>query len=374
MASDIDRARLARHKARVDGVFDAPDARGWHRWSETVAGKSLRNDGRDVLVPAVIVAAALRIETDGDDVERIYFLDAEGVADDVVSRRLAVEPDDAVLMVLLAADPRCWYYEIRVALHLAERALDAHPGHPDVLHALTELRDRLEMDPLHVSGFFAQKVRPWLSRLIAQHAPGGLLDLSFVDQRCAWGRAAALAISHSAESCDGVGPFALHLASPRGTRASKQWWADTEQAMGSAWAPSLIAELTSLLGTTDLTPGDPEVDGHDAPPEQLVVATNVPLARGVVWAESFATDGDAAPRLGAAVLRAASTFRGWDGLTARCSKVARAGIHALAAIGSAAATDELTHLYDELELATLVREVGKALGYPESDIRAHIRR
>lgn len=375
MTPGIDRHRLALHAARVDGVFDGPiDEVLYTRWRDREAAERLLADDRDAIIPAAITAAALRIRTEPDDIARTYFLDAEGVADEIVGRKLKVAPEDAVLMVLLAGDPRCWYYEIRVALHLAERSLHHHPGHPDVIAALTSLRDRLAADRLHATGFFAEKVRPWLSRLLAEQAPGGLVDLSFIDQRCAWGRAAALAVSHASEHHEWAGAFALHLAAPRGTRASAKWWDITGQRMHETWAQELVAELTGYLGTVDLTPADTTVDGHDAPDEHLVVPNNVPLARGVVWAESFATDAGAPERLGAAVLRAGSTHRGWDGLAARCSKVARAGILALGQSDAPGTNQELERLYDELVLAALVRQTGKALGHDEAAIKAHIRR
>ena len=363
---------LAEHQARVDGLFAAtPD--GFENWVDTTAGQAICKRWGQEVISAAIAAAAERTQADEQDVYRIYLLDAEHIDGKFGRRKLAVTPDDAALMIDLATDPACGYYEIRVALRFAEHALDAHPNHPAITDGLVRLQHYLDTNPLHVSGFFIAKVAPWLSRLLAEQTPTGLLDLSFIDQRCNWGKAAALAISHWAESQPTAGDFALHLASPRGTRAPKKWWATTEQLMQEPWRRELVAELSGYFATTELTPRDDDVDGLDAPEAQLVVVVNQIIARGVMWAETFAVDDGAPQRIGEVIERAAVPFRGWDGATPRCSKVALAGIKALADSQLPSCTTELERLFGVLALASLIRPVGKALGLDEAAIKRQIR-
>lgn len=144
--------------------------------------------------------------------------------------------------------------------------------------------------------------------------------------------------------------------------------------MQTTWAQQLVAELTLYLATTDLTPRDDERDGLDAPEEQLVVVINEPLARGILWAETYATDDDAPSRVGRAVERAAVPVRGWDGVVPRCSKVALAGIRALATTGHASASSELERLFESVTLASLIRPIGKALNLSEPVIKDRIRK
>lgn len=363
---------LVEHRRRVDGLFDdTPE--GFVNWVDTRTGRAIIDRWGPDVVSAAIAAAAARTTSDPEDVERAYFLNAELLEDQIARRTWVTTTADAALMVNLASDPNCGYYEIRIALRFAEKALAAHPNHPGIMDALLRLGVYLDSNPLHVTGFFIAKVGPWLSRLVAQQTPSGLLDLGFIDQRCAWGKAAGLAISHWAES-EPAGEFALHLGSPRGTRASKTWWSDTQAAMNAGWRRDLVAELSGYLTTTDLTPRDDQVDGLDAPEEQLVVVANQLFARGVVWAETFATDSDAAHRVGQVVERAAVPFLGWDGSAPRCSKVALAGIQALTNSAHPEARRELQRLFSRVPLALLIRRVGQALDLPEQDIKDQIKR
>ena len=336
-----------------------------------MTGKAICRRGGQELISATIAAAAERIEADDEEHRRFFFVDAEYVDAILAQRTTKASAEDTALYIYLAAS--CAYYEMRVALRLAERVLQDHPNHPVIMDALLTLRDRLEADPLHVSGFFRAKILPWMRTLLASQTPDGLLDLGFIDQRCAWGRSAALAISHRAETEPSAGQFVLHLSSPTGTRAAKKWWTETQELMAEPWRRELVRELSDYLTTCALTARDDVADGLDAPEQQLVVLTNQVVARGVMWAECFSVDNAAPARVAAVVERAGDPFRGWDGLTPRCSKVALASIRALAEMEPARASDELTRLFGVLKLAALIRPIGKALDYSEADIKARIR-
>ncbi|MEM7140135.1 MAG: hypothetical protein AAF548_03820 [Actinomycetota bacterium] len=341
MGFGIDRARLARHVARVDGLFDA--ARGdFTHWVDTDAGRRLLATDADALYSATIAAASHRIESDPEDVHLRAYLDAEWVTERMLRRRWQVEPADAVLMLALAADERCWYYEIRVALHLAERALDEHPGNPDVLEALEGLRGRLKDDRLHTSDFFSRKVGPWLNRLLADHSPGGLVDLTFIDDRGSWGAVARVAVAHAMDTSSTAAPFILHLAQPRGSRASAAWWAQTARHMATADA-DLVRELAEAMATVAPTPGDPAIDGFDAPADHLVVPNNLGLARGVVWAQRHAPDRAAPDRLGRILARSAQPGRGGG------NRLARAAARTLAERGDEPSSAELAKALEVVE-------------------------
>lgn len=70
------------------------------------------------------------------------------------------DPDDVALVLALAADPACWYYELRAALQLAERALAAGPPTEQLVLGLLGLRTRMSDDRLHSSEFFRAKALP----------------------------------------------------------------------------------------------------------------------------------------------------------------------------------------------------------------------
>ena len=281
-------------------------------------------------------------------------------------------PDDVALVVALAGDPACWYYEIRAALQLAERALACGPATDELVAGLLMLRARISDDRLHSSEFFRAKALPWLLRLIAHTTPGDLADLAFVDPHDRWASVVVEAV-HGEDDPGPVGRALLHLASPRGSRAPKAWWARTDELL--AELPHLAALATRLLDATttiDLTARDDERDGWDVPDEFLLTPANELHARGLAWALRLASPDDGRCEvLGRVALRSsAMVWGGPGGHRMLCPKLAPAAVDTLLAIDSEAARQQLRALVHEIRVPPLIRRIGPQVGLAEDDIAA----
>ncbi len=283
------------------------------------------------------------------------------------------DPADAALVVALAADPGCWYYEVRAALLLAERVLQHGPPPAELVDGLLALRARLEDDRLHSSEFFRAKALPWLLRLVAETSPADLVDLAFVDDHDQWAPVVVEAV-HDADDPAATGRALLLLGSPRGGKPSKKWWTQAEALL--AERPELAAFATDLLDavtTVDVTARDDERDGWDVPDPFLLTPTNEQLARGLAWALRLVPADDARCEvLGRVVLRSAAMVWVVPAHRMLCPKLASATVDTLMEIdrelGGGAAETQLMSIVHEIRVPPLIRRIGPHLGMDEAQV------
>lgn len=279
------------------------------------------------------------------------------------------DPDDAALVLALAADPACWYYEIRAALQLAERVLrHSAPTEPLVL-GLLALRSRMADDRLHGSEFFRAKALPWLLRLIAQTTPTELADLTFLDPHDRWAPVVTSEV-HGAADPAWTAQALLHLGAPRGAKPSKAWWARTEQLVDEGpELASVAGELLDAVTTVDTTARDDERDGWDVPDPFLLTPANELLARGLAWALRFSPPSDErCDVLGRVVLRSAAMVWVVPAHRMLCPKLASAAVDTLLAIDSPAAVGQLSTIVGEIRVPPLIRRIGPHVGLDPAQI------
>lgn len=284
------------------------------------------------------------------------------------------DPADVEIALRLAAHPRCWYYEIRSALVLAERALAESPPGAGFVEALTELRSRLEDDRLHSSEHFRTKLLPWVRSLIAETTPADLVDLSFIDTRDQWGTP-LIDLVHRSPNPAATARALLHFRSPRGSRASKTWWASTSEAIASDphLAP-VIGGALELVTTVDLTPATSERDGWDVPDEFLLAPTNETLGRGLTWAtQLLEPTHQLCELLGRVTLRTAVMVWATPAHRMICPKVAYAAVDSLVGFDTREANDQMAKLVEEIRFPILVRRIGEHLGESDVEIDARIK-
>lgn len=340
------------------GSYPYPDDRMARR---STLEASVRESGEPV---ALLVAWMHRLIHD----ETVRPLDAD------LEVRWPKEPDpaDAALVVRLAADPACAYYEIRAALQLAERALAQGPAGDALVSALLELRARLECDRLHSSEFFRAKVLPWVLRLVAETTPADLPDLAFLDPHDHWAPVVVTTV-HASDDPATVGRALLHLASPRGGKPSKAWWARTAALLVDApGLAGLAVELLDAVTTVDATARDDERDGWDVPDPFLLTPANELLARGLAWARQLAPSDEACEVLGRVALRSAAMVWVVPAHRMLCPKLAVAAVDALCAVGSPAAREQLATVIDEVRVPALLRRIGPHLGLTDAEVAARV--
>jgi hypothetical protein len=294
-------------------------------------------------------------------------------ADLEVSWPSAPDPADVEIAVRLATNPRCWYYEIRAALTLAEQVLADSPPGAGLVEALLELRSRLEDDRLHSSEYFRTKLLPWVRSLIAETTPADLVDLSFIDIRDAWGPAVIDLVQNSANPASSARSF-LHLRSPRGSTPSRDWWTSTSQMLASD--PHLGVAITrslELITEADLTSSDQERDGWDVPDQFLLAPTNETLGRGMAWATQLLEPShDVCDLLGRVTLRAAVMVWATPAHRMICPKVAYATVDSLMGFDTDEANDQLSKLVSEIRFPILIRRIAEHLGESTDTIDGRI--
>jgi hypothetical protein len=284
------------------------------------------------------------------------------------------DPDDAALVVALVTDPRCWYYEVRVALLLAERVLEHGPPPVALVDGLLALRARLEDDRLHGSEFFRAKALPWLLRLVAETTPQGVVDLAFVDDRDRWAPLVAEIVGGAADPASTARAL-MHLGSPRGGKPSQVWWSRTTTLLADA--PGLAAVADAVLDavtTVDTTPRDQEHDGWDVPDPFLLTPTNELIARGAAWALRIPPASvDRCALLGRVVLRSAAMVWVVPAHRMLCPKLASATVDTLIALDTPAAREQLMDLVGEIRVAPLIRRISPHLGVDADALVASLR-
>ena len=113
-------------------------------------------------------------------------------------------------------------------LGVARRFLAEHPGQPDVYAALQEQADALDQQPEHV--WQVLELRRRARALLAEQAPGGLLDTSVFETEDAWGPVARVEMERAAEADPALVALPGLLARATTVRPTRTWLRDIEDA------------------------------------------------------------------------------------------------------------------------------------------------
>lgn len=283
--------------------------------------------------------------------------------------------DDVALIVDLAVDERCWYYEVRLALLLAERCIEHGPVSVSLVDGLLALRTRIDNDRMHSSEFFRAKTLPWILRLVAATSPPQSVDLGFLDGHDNWAPEVIAVVAGSTDGA-GIARALLHLGAPRGSRPSKAWWAKTADLFAANDELGSVAEaILEAVVAVDATPRSDERDGWDVPDPFLLTPTNELVARGVAWGLRHGVSTPSRIEvLGRVALRSAAMVWVPPAHRMLCPKLASASIDTLIALESTASRRELEGLLGELRNPTLIRRVGTHLGTDVDEIVTGLRR
>ena len=102
------------------------------------------------------------------------------------------------------------------------------PGQPDVYAALQEQADALDRQPEHV--WQVLELRRRARAILAEQAPGDLLDTSVFETTDAWGPVARLDVEHAVEADPALVSFPGLLARATNVRPTRAWLAEARGA------------------------------------------------------------------------------------------------------------------------------------------------
>ena len=291
---DDQERRLERHRAlaadRVEEVITASPGGDPRRSAE---GQALLAEEPELLVSVAVCALALGCEVargwrDGRPGRVVWSGARVAVPAMLVRllgrRRLPWAPADVELAVDLTADA-VHLAGLAFAVSAAERALAEHPGDPSVYRALSSAG--IALDEAQMRSQRSARVRQRIRTLVAASAPGGLLDLSLLEEGDAWYAAASTAVREHASRWDGVQELMSHLASARGARPSRGWSERTRALLrSSVEGCSLVpALLTAAVGA------EPTAD------RPLLTRSNERIVCGAAWAAGLDASEGSAPLL-----------------------------------------------------------------------------
>jgi len=334
---------------------------------ETEAGRRLLSQPRATLVSAAVACLAWGLE------RRDRWLENPGMPRfepidlfpfEVLSglRRLKLPyaPEDAELMLDLS--PSTWRADLaQFAVAAAQQALARSPGAPPVLAGLERTRQRLDEDAQwHVDGF--RDVARRISALLAASAPGGLLDLSIVEDGDNWAEAARRVLRAHAGRRDGVQDVLAHLAAARGSRPSNRWSTSTDELLEtSAETTGLLRELLEPVLEIDLVPTPEDVAW---PPSWLLAPGNETILRGAAWALRAGDAPWVVPLLGRLALRCCASSPDNAVTTALSAPVGNGAIDSLIALAEedGDARDELVRLLGEIRRRDVLKRIAAAVG------------
>lgn len=282
-----------------------------------------------------------------------------GIAlDKLQARRLPFSASDVELMLDLGLDRTAfWLFPLTVAA--AERVLSVEPGNPPVLSALERAAGRLDD---HWRGHYDSDLRAARMRiraLVAASSPGGLLDLSVVQEGDAWAEPARAAMVAHAGRWEGVQDVLAHLASTRGSKPTKAWAVRAAQLLEAhSDAASLFQELLELVLEIEVVP-TPDVVAW--PPRWLLAPGNETLLKGAAWSLRFVCGDWVVPLLGRLALRGAARSPDDIVTTPLSASVANAAVDTLIALATAEGEAELRRLLYELRRRDLLKRIAAAL-------------
>jgi hypothetical protein len=341
---------------------------------ELVEGKALLRQPPERLVHVAISAAAAaverrRLQQEAADSDReIAFEAADSfpveVLDALKRRRLPFTGEDVELLVdlgtttmradrLFGRSYETLSFGVAAAAHLLER----EPGSPPVFAALGRAGPALDDLGLSTHG---GPLRRRIRALVSAQSPGGLLDLSVIDERDAWAKPASAALrQHAAGWADAQQLVAL-LSRATTSRPTKAWRGrSAELASSYEGYGTLMRELLEPLLSLELVSS-----GVPWPPAWLVAPPNEPFVRGAAWATADVDEPWVVALLGRLALRGAAPSPHPKVTTALCHAVASGAIEALAQIGTPAAHAELRTLLGEMRRRDLLKRVATVLGEP----------
>jgi hypothetical protein len=347
------------------------------------AGRALLREPAERLVPVAVSAAAAAVERrrfqqDAADSDRSYRFDsADSFPIEVLHalgrRRLPFAAEDVELLLDLGSTTMRAdrvlgrsFEAMAFGASAARRLLEQEPGAPPVLAALGRAGAALDGLGLADSG---GALRAGIRTLVAEHAPGGLLDLSVLDERDGWAEAAASVLRRHAEWDDAQQLVAL-LSRARGARPSAAWRRrSAELAASYERYGELVRGLLDPLLRIELVPS-----GVPWPPVWLVAPGNEPFVRGATWAAVDVRERWVVGLLGRVALRGAASSPHPKVTTALCHAAASGGVEALAELGGPAARAELRTLLAEVRRRDLAKRIAAALGEPPEAIEARDQR
>ena len=356
--STIDTAALIGHQERVErrvaaarAAFDEGDGYGVSALKATPAGAALLGSDPALLVSVAIVTVA-------------------GVHDDLFGRSIIAAlrnrampwtAEDVALCLRLSA-ARFDQETTMFTLGVARRFLAAHPGQPDVYGALQVQGDALDQQPEHL--WQVLELRRRARALLAEQAPGGLLDTSVFETEDAWGPAARVEMELAADRNPNLVALPGLLARATTVRPTQTWLRDVERLVaGSQPAAILLVTLLRSLTEIPFTPVPPTRD--DPAATWLVSPGNAVLLRGCALAARFVDGHDVAGLLGLVALRGGLSHPEQWVTTALCAPAAGAAVDTLGVrrdAGDAEADRQLGLLRDEITRRDLLKRIHAALG------------
>ena len=341
---------------------------------ELPEGKALLREPPERLVPVAVSAAAAaverrRLQQEAADKQRDVALEAADsfpveVLDALKRRRLPLAGEDVELLLDLATTTMGpdrvlgrSYETLSFGLAAARHHLEREPGSPPVLAALGRAGPALDDLGLSNKG---GPLRRRIRALVSAQSPGGLLDLSVVDERDGWAEPASEALRQHAAGWDDAQQLVALLSRATGTRPTKAWRRrSVELAAGYDGYGTLMRELLEPLLSLELAPS-----GAPWPPVWLVAAPNEPFVRGAAWATVDVDEPWVVGLLGRLALRGAAPSPHPKVTTALCHAVASGAIEALAELDTPAAHAELRSLLGEMRRRDLLKRVASVLGEP----------
>ncbi|HEY7179461.1 MAG TPA: hypothetical protein VH305_09815 [Gaiella sp.] len=335
-------------------------------------GRTLLAAPPEQLVPVAVSAAAAAVERrrlQQEAVEShgiVRFEAADSFPLEVIRavgrRRLPYTAEDVELLLDLGTTTMRLdrvlgrsYESLSLGVSAARPFLEREPGSPAVLAALGRAGAALDALGLPDGG---GRLRGRIRALVAGHAPGGLLDLSVLDERDGWAEPAGDVLRRHAAEWDDTQQLVALLAHASGTRPTKAW-RRRSRALAASYSGygELVRGLLEPLLWIELVPS-----GLARPPVWLLAPGNETLARGAVWTTADVGEPWAVGLLGRLALRGAAPSPHPGVTTALCHPVASGAIEALAAIGGPAARAELRKLLAEVRRRDLLRRIAAVLG------------
>jgi hypothetical protein len=367
---------LRRHRAAtLDPLLLASAAySGDVRLRELREGRLLLSLPPERLVSVAVSAAAAaverrRLQQEAVETKQVARFEAADsfpleVMDGLRRRRLPYAAEDVELLLDLgtttmrADRPLGRSFEtLALGVSASRTLLEREPGAPAVLAALD--RAGAGLDALELAdngGMLRRRIRA----LVAEHAPGGLLDLSVFDLRDDWAEPAGAALRRHAVTWPDVQQLVALLAGATGSRPTKVWRRrSAELAAAYPRYGQLVRELLEPLLRIELVSS-----GVTWPPVWLLAPGNETLARGAAWAAVDVAEPWVPGLLGQLALRGAASSPHPRVTTSLCHAAASGALEALAEIGSPAALAELEMLLAEVRRRDLLKRIAAVLGEP----------
>ena len=361
--STADAKALIAHQRRVESRLDALHATfsGWG-----VADLRATTEGAALLDedPALLVSVAIVTVADVHD-----HLMGRSLIAALRHRVLPWTSSDVALCLRLSA-ARFDQGTTMFSLGVARRFLAEHHGQSAVYAALQDQADALDRQPEHV--WQVLELRRRARALLAEQAPGGLLDTSVFETADAWGPVARLDMEHAVQADPGLVSFPGLLARATNVRPTKAWLEEAEALVaGSEAAASLLRALLEALSTVPLSAVP--VTRDDPADQWLVSPGNAVLLRGCALASRYVDAEWMAGVLGRAALRGAASHPERWVTTALCAPLAGAAIDTLGVRrdhGDRGAREQLELLGGEITRRDLLKRVTDALAAVPGDAAA----